>query len=174
MLRWYVIHTKWAGETIAESNLQRQGYEVYLPRLAHAVRRRGRLQERIVALFPRYLFLRLNERAQLLGPVRSTTGVASVVRFGSSFATVPDQLIRVLQARADSETGLHRMLPPALPTPGSIVKIADGPLGGLEGVFECQSGKKRVVVLFNLLGQNTRVQVPIDIILPNHAAAACR
>jgi hypothetical protein len=40
MLRWYVIHTKWAGETVAESNLQRQGYEVYLPRLQQTLRRR--------------------------------------------------------------------------------------------------------------------------------------
>ena len=96
MMRCYVIHTKWASETVAESNLQRQGYEVYLPRLARTVRRRGRLREQIVPLFPRYLFLRLNEGSQVLGPVRSTTGVARVVRFGSSYATVPDQLIRVL------------------------------------------------------------------------------
>ena len=174
MLRWYVIHTKRATETFAESNLQRQGYEVYLPRFAHTVRRRGRLQERIVALFPRYLFLRLNEGLQVLGPVRSTPGVASVVRFGSSYATVPDQLICALQARADSETGLHRMPLPALPAAGSTIKIADGPLYGLEGVFECESGDDRAVVLLNLLGQNTRVQVPIDFILPNLAASACR
>ena len=174
MMRWYVIHTKWAGEPIAESNLQRQGYEVYLPRLALTVRRRRRLQERIVPLFPRYLFLRLKEGSQVLGPVRSTTGVTSVVRFGSSYATVPDQLIRVLRARADLETGLHRMPPPTLPAPGSTIKIADGPFDGLEGVFECESGEDRAVVLLNMLGQNTRVQVPIDYILPNLAATARR
>jgi transcriptional antiterminator RfaH len=174
MLRWYVIHTKWAGETLAESNLQRQGYEVYLPRVAQTVRRRRRLQERIAPLFPRYLFLRLNEGSQVLGPVRSTTGVTSVVRFGSSYATVPDQMIRLLQARADPQTGLHRMPPPPLPKPGSTIKIADGPFDGLEGVFECESGDDRVVVLLNLLGQNTRVQVPIDYILPDLAVSRCR
>jgi transcriptional antiterminator RfaH len=174
MLRWYVIHTKWAGETVAESNLQRQGYEVYLPRLAQTVRRRGRLQERIVPLFPRYLFLRLHEGSQVLGPVRSTTGVTNVVRFGSSYATVPEQLIQVLQARADPETGLHRMPAPALPAPGSTIKIADGPFDGLEGVFECESGEDRAVVLLNMLGRNTRVQIPIDFILPNLAASGHR
>jgi transcriptional antiterminator RfaH len=174
MLRWYVIHTKWAGETVAESNLQRQGYEVYLPRLQQTVRRRRRLQERIVPLFPRYLFLRLNEGSQVLGPVRSTTGVTSVVRFGSSYATVPDQLIRALQARADPETGLHCMPPPALPAPGSAIKIAEGPFDGLEGVFECESGENRAVVLLNMLGRNTRVQVPIDYLLPDLAVSGCK
>ena len=172
MLRWYVIHTKWASETIAETNLQRQGYEIYLPRLAQTVRRRRRLQERIVALFPRYLFLRLNEDSQVLGPVRSTTGVTSVVRFGSRYASVPDQLIRMLRARADPETGLHRIPPPVLPAPGSTIKIADGPFDGLECVFECESGEDRAVVLLNVLGHNTRVQVPIDFILPNLTATA--
>ena len=80
---------------IAESSPNRQGYEVNLPRLAQAVRRHGRWLEQVVAFFPRYLFLRLNEGSQALGPVRSTVGVASIVRFGSSYATVPDQLIRV-------------------------------------------------------------------------------
>ena len=174
MLRWYVIHTKWANETLAESNLKRQGYEVYLPRLAQKVRCRGGVREQIVALFPRYLFLRLNEGSQVLGPVRSTTGVTGVVRFGSSYATVPDQLIRMLRERANAETGLHRLPPPAMPTPGSAIKIADGPFDGLEGVFECESGDDRVVVLLNMLGQNTRVQVPIDFILPNLAASGCR
>ena len=111
---------------------------------------------------------------QVLGPVRSTTGVTSVVRFGSSYATVPDQLIRVLQTRADPETGLHRVPPPAPPTPGSTVKIADGPFDGLEGVFECESGEDRAVVLLNMLGRNTRVQVPVDFILPNLAASGYR
>jgi transcriptional antiterminator RfaH len=174
MLRWYVIHTKWASETIAESNLQRQGYEVYLPRLVQKARRRGRMQERIGALFPRYLFLQLDEGSQMLGPVRSTRGVNSVVRFGSCYATVPEQLIRALKARAESDTGLHRLPPPALPARGATVKISAGPFDGLEGVFECESGEDRAVVLLNLLGQNTRVQVPIDFILPNLAASGYR
>ncbi len=170
MLRWYLIHTKRAGEMIAASNLRRQGYKIYLPRLAQAVRRRGRWQERVVALFPRYLFLRLNEGSQALGAVRSTVGVANVVRFGPSYAIVPDQVIRVLQARADSRSGLHRLKAPALPEPGTAVKIAYGPFAGLEGVYERESGDERVVVLLNLLGQNTRVHVPLECILPGLAA----
>lgn len=166
MSRWYLVHTKRAGEAVAEANLQRQGYKVYLPRLAQAVRRRGRWQDRIVALFPRYLFLGLNEGSQTLGPVRSTVGVSNVVRFGLRYANVPDELIDALRTTEDPESGLHRMRVSSLPEPGAMVKIADGPFSGLEGVFEREFGGDRVLVLLNLLGQSTPVQVPIDCIVP--------
>lgn len=165
MMRWYVIYTKRASEVIAESNLKRQGYEVYLPRLAQAVRRRGRWRERIVALFPRYLFLRLNEGSQALEPVHSTVGVVRVVRFGSSYAIAPDQLIRDLRARADSQSGLHRPAVPLLPEPGTEVEIDNGPFDGFVGVFERESGDGRVIVLLNLLGRNTHVHMPIESVM---------
>jgi transcriptional antiterminator RfaH len=173
MTRWYLIHTKSGAEATAEAHLERQGYEVYLPRLAEVVRRRSRWQERVVPLFPRYLFLRLDQGSQVLCPVRSTRGVTNVIRFGSDYAIVPDQLIQAIQARADAETGLHRLPPPALPARGSTVRLANGPFEGVEGIFVCKSGDDRVVVLLNLLGRETRVQVPIHSILPSLAAAAC-
>ena len=68
MLRWYVVHTKPSCEAVADVNLRRQGYDVYFPRAISGSRRRGRLREHVVALFPRYLFLRLDEGRQPLAP----------------------------------------------------------------------------------------------------------
>lgn len=166
MLRWYLIHSKPAGEITAQANLKRQGYEVYLPRLVQPVRHRERWQEKVVPLFPRYLFLGLREGCQALGPVRSTVGVANVVRFGSKYAIVPDQVIRNLRSRADSLSGLHRLDSPSSLEPGMPVKIAHGPFDGIEGVFQRGAGAERVVVLLNLLGQDSPVRVPVDAILP--------
>ncbi len=170
MLRWYLIHTKRARENTAQEHLARQGYELYLPRLAHSVKCGGRWQQRVTALFPVYLFLRLNEGTQSLGPVRSTVGIINVVRFGSKYATVPDSLVVALKERADPQSGLHKMELPALPETGSLVKVSDGPFDGLEGVFERESADDRVVVLLNLLGQRTRVCLPIESIVPRLAA----
>ena len=113
MLRWYLVHTKPLSEAIAQANLERQGYQVYLPRLAQSVLGRHPRRERITPLFPRYLFLRLREGSQPLGPVRSSVGVRGVVRFGFRYAVVADDVICRLQARADALTGLHRLTKPA-------------------------------------------------------------
>jgi transcriptional antiterminator RfaH len=169
MLRWYLIYTKPSSEPLALKNLARQRYQTYLPRIVQTVRHAGRRYERVVALFPRYLFLRLNEGQQALAPVRSTVGVAGIVRFGSHYTIVPDQVIQDLQARADPATGLHRLTIGVLPKPGAAVRISQGAFDGLEGLFERAAGADRVVVLLRLLGQNAPVCVPADFIVLRQA-----
>jgi transcriptional antiterminator RfaH len=166
MLHWYLIHTKPAREAVAEFNLRRQGYEVYYPRLLRPTRRRGRWSDRVASLFPRYLFLRLAVGHQAMGPVRSTIGVANIVRFGYDYSVVPDAVIANLRTRADAETGLHRLRGRAPFTPGSNVRIVGGVFDGLEGVFQRESGLERVVLLLGLLGRDTFVQLPSAFILP--------
>jgi transcriptional antiterminator RfaH len=174
VLRWYLIHSKPSAEAVAQANLERQGYEVYLPRLVQSVSWRRERRERIVPLFPRYLFLRLQEGSQPLGPVRSSVGVAGVVRFGCHYAVVDDEVIRGLHASADPVTGLHRLSRPAPLVAGATVQIAAGPFDGLEGIFQREDGAERVVVLLKLLGQETPVRVPADWVLPQCGLAGAR
>ena len=169
MQRWYLIHTKPLGEGLAKTHLERQGYPVYLPRAMQAVRIRGRWRDRIVAMFPRYLFLRLNEGRQSLAPVRFTTGVADVVRFGSNYTIVPDQVIADLLARADPETGLHRLVRVSEFVAGAPVQIRHGPFEGLDAVFEREAGADRVVVLLSLLGQAVSACIPTHSVRPRIA-----
>ena len=169
MLRWYLVHTKPASETLALTNLARQDYKVYLPRVVQTLRRAGRRHERIAPLFPRYLFVQLNEGRQALAPVASTTGVRGVVRFGTCYTIVPERVIRELQARADPVTGLHRLNCSIKLNPGAPVRIWRGPLDGLEGVFEREAGADRVIVLLELLGQKAPVCVPADCIVLRQA-----
>jgi transcriptional antiterminator RfaH len=169
MLRWYLIHTKPSSEAIAFTNLTRQDYHVYLPRVVQTVRRAGRCHERVVALFPRYVFLRLSEGEQALAPAASTVGVAAIVRFGSRYTVVPDRVIEDLQVRADPVTGLHRLSCGLKLTRGALVRISSGPFDGLEGVFEREAGTDRVVVLLKLLGQNAPVCIAADSILLRQA-----
>jgi transcriptional antiterminator RfaH len=164
-VRWYLIHAKPVRETVAEVNLRRQGYEVYYPRLVRPTRIRGRWVDQVVSLFPRYLFLHLAVGRQEIGPVRSTLGVASIVRFGCDYAVVPDAIVESLRLRADPETGLHSLHTSAFFKPGSNVRVVAGVFDGLEGVFQRASGEERVVLLIGLLGRETEVQLPAGLVL---------
>ena len=170
MLRWYLIHTKAAAEAVAQLNLRRQGYEVYLPRVSQPVRRAGLWCERVCALFPRYLFLHLREGSESLGPVRSSVGVAGIVRFGSSYGVVPDSVIQELLTRTDPESGLLRLTKWRSLAPGARVRVTLGPFDGLEGVFEREDGAERVIILLNLLGRDAVVRVPARYVAPSRAA----
>ncbi len=159
LLRWHLVLAKPASEECAVTHLERQGYGVYFPRLQQKVLRRGKWCDRVTALFPRYLFVRLDSVLQSLAPVRSTFGVACVVRFGVDYMVVPEHVVTTLQSNADQQSGLHKLRAADWFKRGDVVRIAAGALSGLEGIFESDDGNERVTILLNLLGRETRIQV---------------
>lgn len=169
LLQWFLVLTKPAAENLAKLNLERQGFRVYYPRLLRPSLCRGRWKDRIVSLFPRYLFVQLDVSCQSLAPVRSTVGVASIVCFGSRTAVVPDAIIEALMCRADPQSGLHELQHPVFEA-GAAVRVIAGAFAGLEGIFEREEGHGRVIILFQLLGREARVNLSAGIVAPGRAA----
>jgi transcriptional antiterminator RfaH len=167
--RWFLILTKPSGENAAQVNLERQGYRVYYPRLLRPALYRGRWIERIVSLFPRYLFVQFDAATRSLAPVRSTLGVANIVRFGTEAAVVPGAVVDGLMHCADPETGLHRLKTGRTFEPGAAVRVIAGAFEGLQGIFERDVGSERVVILLKLLGQDASVRVPSRFVVPCQA-----
>ena len=161
MERWYAVFCKPRQEVIAEENLLRQGFHTHLPRICIRQRRRGQWIDVIEALFPRYIFIRVNPLRCSTAPVRSTRGVAGLVRFGGEPAVVPDAVMDALLQHVDPTTGLHADKR-ALFSAGEPVKLVEGPLAGMEGIFKQQDGEKRVIVLLELLGKANKIRVSRD------------
>ena len=159
--RWYAVCCKPRQESVAEENLLRQGFRVYLPRIRIRQRRRGQWIDAVEVLFPRYIFIRLDPKRRSTAPVRSTRGVVGLVRFGGQPAVVPDAVMDALREREDADSGLHQDNRPLF-NAGEPIKLVDGPLSGMEGVFTQQDGDKRVIVLLELLGKANKVTVSRD------------
>jgi transcriptional antiterminator RfaH len=159
--RWYAVCCKPRQEAVAEENLLRQGFRVYLPRIRIRHRRRGQWLDAVEVLFPRYIFIRVDPLRRSTATVRSTRGVVGLVRFGGRPAVVPDAVMEALRQREDAASGLHQDNRPPF-HPGDPVKLVDGPLSGMEGVFTQQDGDKRVIVLLELLGKANRIKVDRD------------
>jgi len=155
--RWYLVYCKPRQEKAALQNLERQGYESYLPLMREPRRRLGRRVSVISPMFPRYLFVHLDQTTDNWGPIRSTVGVASMVRFGQRAIPVPETLIVCLRSRED-EGGIQNVMPDELKA-GSRVRILDGPFAGYEGIFQVKTGRERVVVLLDIMGRETRASV---------------
>lgn len=156
-LPWYAVHTKVSQERTACENLVRQGFDVYLPRIKVLRRSRGRQQARLEPLFPRYIFLRPASAVHSIAPVRSTLGVTNIVRFGQEPAVIrPETLKTIRDFEARQNEASDEDISPF--QRGERVRVADGPLTGLEGLIAVVS-QQRVVVLMQLLGQDTRVSL---------------
>jgi len=164
MEAWYLIYSKPQQERVARENLERQGYRSYLPLIRNRRRRRGRYISVIEPMFLRYLFVHLNDETDDWGPIRSTIGVANLVRFGMRAAGVPDSLIEMMQER--EEGGVQMIDPPEF-NAGDRVRIVEGVMAGYEAIFQAKTGKERVLLLLQLAEDKTaRIQVSADDIEP--------
>jgi transcriptional antiterminator RfaH len=164
MKAWYLIYSKPQQERLALENLERQGYPSYLPLMRNRRRRKGRYASIIEPMFPRYLFVHLSDETDNWGPIRSTIGVANLVRFGMQAARVPDNLIDLMHAR--DEEGVQTLATPEI-KPGDQVRIIEGVMAGYEAIFQARTGKERVVLLLQLAQDRTaRIQVSANDIEP--------
>ena len=158
---WYAVSCKPRQEAVAEENLLRQGFHVYLPRIRIRQRRRGHWLDAVEVLFPRYIFIRIDPLQRSTATIRSPRGVVGLVRFGGQPAVVPDAVMEALREREDAASGLHEDKRPLF-SAGEAIKLVDGPLAGMEGVFTQKDGDMRVIILLELLGKANKVTVSRD------------
>ena len=156
MGNWYLIHTKIRQERVALENLERQGFECFLPLFSIEKLRRGVLQQLEEALFPRYLFIRLGTglESQSWSPIRSTTGVSRLVTFGQTPAKVDDALVSVLREKTENTQVQRRHF-----EPGEKVVVTDGPFAGIEAAYQMSDGEGRVMVLLNLMSKQVTLTI---------------
>src|SRR4051812_15940739 len=91
---WYALQVRTNFEVAAANLLMNQRFEVYLPQYKTRRQWSDRVKELERALFPGYLFCRLNVAARL--PVLMTPGVINIVSVGKSPAVIDDEQITAL------------------------------------------------------------------------------
>ncbi|WP_434212117.1 transcription termination/antitermination NusG family protein [[Pseudomonas] boreopolis] len=154
MRGWHLVLTRPRQERVAMAQLERQGYEVWLPM---ARDRAGNLDSaRVVPLFPRYLFVNVDSETDNTAPIRSTIGCCGLVRFGMTLAMLPAQAAEAIRQRCDDQGCVRTGDDWA---PGSRLKVLDGPFAGFEAVFQARSASERVSVLLHWLGVTRPVQM---------------
>jgi transcriptional antiterminator RfaH len=161
MKRWFAVHTRAHSEQRASTNLERQGFEAWLPLYRKARRHAGRIEQVLKPLFPRYLFVALDLSAERWRAILSTYGVAGLVGSEEGPRPVPEGVVEALRARADDD-GTFTLERASRLKPGDRVRIETGPMRDLEGVFQAASDAERVVVLLTLMGRDLRVTVRAD------------
>ena len=154
--RWYLIQTKPRQEARAEEHLLRQHFECYRPLKAPSASRGSTPGRNGEALFPGYLFIRLDCTHDNWYPIRSTRGVSRVVTFGGQPTPVRDELIEQLRqrlARDERPTNLTFK-------PGERVQVCGGSFADIEAIFVASDGEERSIILLNLLQREQKVRVP--------------
>jgi transcriptional antiterminator RfaH len=152
---WYLVHTKPRQEDVALANLQRQGYECYLPQMRIERIRRRKAEIATEPMFPRYLFIRLDssDQGKSWSPIRSTLGVSQLVHFGARAAKVDDALVELLRQR-EQAMPLNAMF-----HSGDSVVITDGPFAGIEAIYQTADAERRAFILLEILSKPVSMQI---------------
>jgi transcriptional antiterminator RfaH len=119
--------------------------------------RNGIFAASVMPLFPCYLFAQF-ELESTLYRVLHTVGVAGLVCAGSTPSDVDPSIIEQIRARGHSDI---IEIPQKTFNPGERVRVTEGPMEGLAGIFEhYRSGSKRVALLLSAVGASMKVVVP--------------
>ena len=156
MLHWYLIHSKPRLESSALENLERQGYECFLPLISAEKLRRKAMVVVSEPLFPRYLFIRLDasQQGKSWNPIRSTTGVSRLVSFGQVPAKIDEALVASIRESVSNTTVHQRHF-----VPGESLRINQGPFAGLEAIYQMPDGESRVMVLIEMLSKRVSLSI---------------
>ena len=150
MKNWYMIQSKPRQELIAEENLENQGYTVFHPKAT--------IDNKVVTLFPRYLFIQLDDKSQSWTAIHFTRGVANFVRFGLQFAKVPDDVIECIKERHNQT--VDKVIELNSFKSGDKVHITEGTFKGCEAIFNSYDSDERLCLLMNLIGKEHKLILP--------------
>lgn len=152
-LDWYLVYTHPKAEAKAAIELQRAGYETFLPSFRREiVRSRGKPAQTLVAMFPRYLFISGRRR---VWPTM-VDGVQDVVRNGLTWAKMPAGVVEAIVEFQNTEIAV----PPVLQQ-GDRVEILDGPFASFMATVNKVLGNDQAELLVSLFGRETKARADI-------------
>jgi transcriptional antiterminator RfaH len=154
---WFLAQCKPNSHRIADRNLTRQGFRTFVPLQEQTRRAHGRFVTRTALLFPGYLFVAFDTQRVRWQAVNATSGITRLVSFGRTPAPVPLDLISQLMLRCDRD---GKLMPPRLVAAGDTVTVTHGPFAEFVATVECLAPDRRVWVLLDIMGSESRVAVP--------------
>ena len=159
MNQWYLIQFKPNSHRLAERNLQRQGFETFLPMQKITRRKASRFVSDLKPLFPGYMFVSVNSELAPWRSINSTIGVSKLVSFDGKPKPLPLQLISGLMLRCDAS---GELLPPKSLNEGDSVEMLTGPFANFIATVDTIGPEQRIWVLMDFMGQKTRIRVSAD------------
>ena len=154
MYAWYVAKIRVGKQLWALTNLERWGIKTFSPEILRPDRRKPRVEP----LFPGYLFCRFDPESPVAPIARWSPGLAYFLGTSEGPTRLPDDLIAYLHERVAwwNNDGYQRPF-----RPGDQVVVQQGPLAGLEGVFQRYlPARRRCEVLVDIVGRMARAEVP--------------
>ncbi len=151
---WFALRVKSRAEKMVAMIARNKGFEEFVPVYQSRRRWSDRFKSVELPLFPGYVFCRLNPEFRL--PLLTIPGVMSFVGIGKIPVPIADGEIAAIQTAIGA--GLTAEPYPFLEV-GQRVRLAEGPLAGLEGLLVEVRKQQRLVVSVSMLKRSVAVEI---------------
>jgi len=153
--RWFACHTKPRCEKKFAVLLAAERFAHYLPLVPSVRRYRQQTKRFTKPLFPGYVFAEVP-------PEKKERVYQQDLLVRALWVEDQPRLLRQLDdVRAVLASGLELSLHPLL-RKGTLVRVAGGPLHGLEGIVDDPANPKGVVIAVDVLQQGLLVRLPME------------
>ncbi len=157
--KWILVYTKAKEEQKAKRNLQNQGFEIFLPMIDFAKLNQSK-SITLKAMFPRYLFVKINTELDKWNRIKSTRGVSHLVVFGQRLAEIPNQVIAYLKSGADENDIFRQKITRQEFQKGDKLVIEKGMFKDKEATFLAKKSKERVRILLRFVNHLITADIP--------------
>ena len=156
---WFILQFKSNSHHLAAKNLNRQGFETFLPLHDTTSRRLSRFINTSKPLFPGYMFIKFDRAESEWYKINNTYGVSRLITFNSILKSIPTTFVDSLMMRYDLS---GKLLPIKKLEKGDHVTILKGPFTNFIATVEKYEADERICILMDLMGRKTKIQTISD------------
>ena len=162
---WFILKFKANSHHQAAKNLNRQGFETFLPMTDTTSRKATRFINTTQPLFPGYMFITFDRAETEWHKINNTYGVSQLVTFNNILKSIPTTFVDTLMMRYDLS---GKLLPIKKFNNGDHVKITEGPFANFIATVETYETDQRIWILMDLMGRQAKIQTTSEALQPTN------
>ena len=154
--KWFVAQIKPNSYHTAIQNLERQGFETFLPKMGITQRQKNKFVVKNVYVFPGYMFVYFDPYIIRWTKINSTYGVSKILAFNKKPSEISSDLILALKIKYEINSNPKQM---EKLQKGDSIKFYTGPFTNLIAKVESAEEKNRIWILLEGMGGLQRLKL---------------
>ena len=157
--KWFVVQIKPNSYDLALRNLERQGFETFLPKMKATIKKENKFINKDVLVFPGYAFIGINQQNSYWTKINSTYGVSKLLSFNNKPYEIPFDLVVALKNKYDANSNpiINNNL-----KKGDKIKFNNGPFADFVANIESVNPKNRVYALLKVMGGRRKLEINLE------------
>ena len=154
--RWCIAQIKPNSYNSAIQNLERQGFETFLPKMEITQRQKNKFVVKNVYVFPGYMFVSFDPHIITWTKINSTYGVSKILTFNKKPSEISSDLILAIKIRYEinsNPTQKEKL------QKGDSIKFSSGIFTDLIAKVESVEEKNRIWFLLESMGGYRRLKL---------------